>query len=87
MEALGNGKAPFKAAYFTVQPGCTSPVDSHSVHEIWMVAEGEGELMYDNQQSSIRAFDMLYFEPPRSHQVRNHGTRPLVIFSVWWNNA
>jgi quercetin dioxygenase-like cupin family protein len=75
---------PFQAAYFTVEPGCTSPVDSHSVREIWMVAEGEGVLTYDQEKSTIHAFDILYFEPPKCHQVSNETSRPLVIFSVWW---
>jgi mannose-6-phosphate isomerase-like protein (cupin superfamily) len=77
--------APFKVARFTVAPNCTSPVDSHAVHEIWMIAEGTGELIYDGQNVRINASDMLYFEPPKPHEVRNDGTEPLVVFSVWWS--
>jgi mannose-6-phosphate isomerase-like protein (cupin superfamily) len=76
--------APFKASYFTVEPDGVSPVDSHSVHEMWMVAQGQGELIYDGQTCIISPRQTLYFEPPKPHQVKNCGPEPLVIFSVWW---
>lgn len=76
--------APFKASRFTVEPGCASPVDSHAVHEIWMVAKGSGELVYDERAVRLEAGDVFYFEPPKPHLVRNDGAGPLAIFSVWW---
>jgi mannose-6-phosphate isomerase-like protein (cupin superfamily) len=76
--------APFKASRFAVEPNCSSPVDSHEVHEIWMVAEGEGELLYDNQSVRIKAADVLYFEPYKSHQIKNDGGVPIVVCSIWW---
>lgn len=76
--------APFKASRFTVEPGCSSTPDSHAVHEIWMVARGEGELTYDDETTRIAASDVVYFEPPKTHQVRNTGAETLVVFSVWW---
>jgi mannose-6-phosphate isomerase-like protein (cupin superfamily) len=84
LDSVGATVIPFKASYFVVQPGCVSPVDTHSVHEIWMLAEGEGELIYDGKSSSLRPLDCIYLEPPRKHQVRNIGTGPLIIFSIWW---
>lgn len=77
--------APFKASRFTVEPNCSSPTDSHQAREIWMVAEGEGELVYDTQTVRIRAADVLYFEPLKPHLVSNDGDKPLVIYSVWWS--
>ena len=77
--------APFKVARFTVEPNCSSPVDSHAVHEIWMIVEGAGELIYDDRTVRISAFDMVYFEPPKKHFVRNDGAEQLVVFSVWWS--
>lgn len=76
--------APFKASRFTVEPNCSSPEDSHEVREIWMVAEGEGELVYDTQTIRIKAADVLYFESFKPHLVNNDGDKPLVIYSVWW---
>jgi quercetin dioxygenase-like cupin family protein len=79
-------RAPFKGSRFTVEPGCISPVDSHAVREIWMVAEGEGELLYDGRLLRLKAADVLYFEPHKPHQVKNDGTRTLVVYSVWWSS-
>ena len=59
-------------------------MDSHAVHEMWMVAQGEGELTYDDEASLLGPLDFIKLEPPKEHQVRNTGTGPLIIFSVWW---
>lgn len=77
--------APFDASYDRVEPGCTSPQDSHLAHELWLIAEGEGELIYDKQLLKIRSGDVVYFEPTKTHQIRNTGLDPLVFFSIWWN--
>lgn len=87
IDLIGQGgpRAPFKASRFTVEPGCVSPPDSHAVREIWMVAEGEGELLYDDRPVRIKAADVVYFEPHKTHQVKNDGARTLVVYSVWWS--
>ena len=76
--------APFKASRFTVEPGCSSPVDSHSVREIWIIAKGKGEVVYDGHAVRARADDVFYFEPFKTHQLRNDGAGKMVVFSVWW---
>ena len=84
LDSVANTAIPFKASYFVVHPGCVSPVDTHSVHEMWMIAQGEGELSYDGKLSVLGPLDFIYLEPPKKHQVRNIGTGLLVIFSTWW---
>jgi methionyl-tRNA synthetase len=84
LDSVGKTVVPFKASYFVVQPNCLSPVDTHSVHEMWMVAQGEGELIYDGETSTLRPLEFIYLEPPKEHQVRNIGMGPLIIYSVWW---
>jgi quercetin dioxygenase-like cupin family protein len=78
--------APFNAARFTVEPGCSSIVDSHPMHEIWMIAAGGGVLTYDEQEVRVVCSDVLYFEPPKPHFVTNDGAEQMVVFSIWWNN-
>ena len=79
-------RSPFKASRFTVEPGCTSPLDNHAVREIWMVAEGEGELLYDGRPLRLKAADVVYFDSHQSHQVTNDGAQTLVVYSVWWSS-
>lgn len=75
---------PFEGSSFIIDAGGASPVDVHSVHEIWMIASGEGELRYDGQSLRIRAGDVFYFAPMKTHEVRNDGPGSMTIFSVWW---
>ena len=84
LDPSGQPLAPFNASRFTVEPGCASPVDSHAVREIWMVAEGSGELIYGDLSVRLNTADVFYLEPPTPHLVKNDGTQTLVIFSVWW---
>lgn len=49
-----------------------------------MLAQGEGELIYEGESSALRALDFIYLEPPKKHVVKNTGTGPLIIFSTWW---
>jgi len=87
LDPKGTPLAPFKAARFTIEPGCAPPVDSHAMHEIWIIVAGEGELLYDDQRLRIRAPDVLYFEPPKTHQVRNDGTKTMDVISIWWKDG
>ncbi|BAZ47495.1 hypothetical protein NIES4103_00960 [Nostoc sp. NIES-4103] len=74
----------FQASRFTVAPGCSSPSESHHVHEMWIVAQGKGQLHYDHREMQIHQDDFVYFEPHKSHQVINDGSTTMVIFSIWW---
>jgi mannose-6-phosphate isomerase-like protein (cupin superfamily) len=77
--------APFKLARFTVEPGCSTPLDTHEVSEVWFVARGSGELRYDGDQLvRIGEGDALYLEPPRTHEVHNDGDDTLVVHSIYW---
>lgn len=83
---LLRSSAPFKASRFTVESGCSSPVDSHSVREIWIIASGEGEVIYDGQAVRVRTDDVLYFEPFKTHELRNDSAEKIVVFSIWWED-
>ena len=78
------GKPPFRVARFTVEPGFCSPVDSHAVHEIWLVLTGTGLLEHVGATVRIGPGQALYLAPPLTHQVRNDGDEDLVIHSIWW---
>jgi mannose-6-phosphate isomerase-like protein (cupin superfamily) len=82
----GKPLAPFNAARFTVAPGCASIEESHAVHELWMIVAGEGELIYDGRPLRVRSSDVLYFEPPKTHQVRNDGAETMEVISLWWKS-
>jgi len=74
----------FGLARFTLGPGCTSPVDSHQSHEIWLVVSGQGELIYNGQVQPLEQNVACYLEPTKEHQVRNTGDQDFTAISVWW---
>lgn len=47
-----------------------------------MIAEGEGELLYDHKPLRVRASDVVYFEPPKTDQLKNDGGRTMVVYSI-----
>jgi quercetin dioxygenase-like cupin family protein len=77
--------APFTIARLTVDPGCATPVDSHAVTEVWVVAQGSGGLRYDGRDEiRIGPGDVVRFVPPRTHQLVNDGPETMVVHSVYW---
>ncbi|GIJ51789.1 hypothetical protein Val02_86750 [Virgisporangium aliadipatigenens] len=80
--------APFTVARLSVAPGCTTPIDSHAVTEVWVVARGSGELRYDGAAGiRLTEGDAVRFVPPRTHQLVNDGTETMVVHSVYWLDA
>jgi quercetin dioxygenase-like cupin family protein len=84
LPAVVPSDVPFKGSYWTVEPGGSSPEDVHSVHEMWLVASGQGELLYGGRRMRVKAGDVVYFEPHQTHEVHNDGDAALAVFSVWW---
>jgi mannose-6-phosphate isomerase-like protein (cupin superfamily) len=83
--APGEAPPPFGMSRFELEPGAESPLDDHDEAELWMVASGEGSLRYCGQIAvTVRAGDVLRFEPHATHTLRNVGDVTLRVFSVWW---
>ncbi|GAA4782240.1 cupin domain-containing protein [Lysobacter hankyongensis] len=74
----------FSGSRFSVEPGARTPVDRHAVAEIWMVAEGAGELDYDGRVVALAAGQVVHFAPFESHSLHNTGATPMMVFSIWW---
>jgi|SRR5580704_264398 quercetin dioxygenase-like cupin family protein len=75
---------PFKSSRFTIEPGGASPPDKHSVAEMWIIVEGMGELIWNEESYNIEAGDVVYFGPFDTHLVRNHSAQALKVLSFWW---
>jgi mannose-6-phosphate isomerase-like protein (cupin superfamily) len=79
--------APFRVARWSVAPGRANDADIHESREVWLVAAGQGELVWADNEATIAAGDVIAFDSRVPHQVRNHGTEPLQVFSVYWVQA
>lgn len=75
---------PFAAACVQVLPGCATPVDQHAVEEIWLIAQGGGQLEYAGGISRVRKGDILCFASGRAHQLRNDQHETLILYSIYW---
>lgn len=75
---------PFQASRFSLAPGASSPVDQHSVREMWFIASGAGKLIFDGSEHDVVAGHALYFPSGKTHQITNCSDSELVVFSVWW---
>jgi mannose-6-phosphate isomerase-like protein (cupin superfamily) len=82
--SLPESTVPFKGARFVVEPGSASTPEAHEVRECWMVASGEGELVYDGERHPMEPGDVFLFDPAKTHQARNDRDEDLVVFTVWW---
>jgi len=84
MLAAMAGRPGFSGSRFSVEPGARTPVDQHAVAEIWMVADGAGELEYDGRTVALEAGQVVYFAPFKPHSLHNTGDAPMMVFSIWW---
>ena len=79
--------APFEVARWSVAPGKSNDLDVHLSREVWLVISGEGHVTWADQSTIIRAGDAIAFDTKVPHQIRNAGSEPLHVFSVYWKSA
>lgn len=75
---------PFDMICFQLEVGDSTPKDRHDDVEIWIILNGSGKLVYDDNESFLSKNDMVYFEPNKFHQIINVGQEPLLICSLSW---
>lgn len=80
----GPPRAPFEMSLVTIEPHQVTPEHGHASHELWLISAGGGVLTYDGGSTCVGPGDVVYFEPWKTHQVRNDREAPLRFFSVWW---
>lgn len=80
----GEKRVPFDGGQFTIEPGAESKPDTHQVSECWMIVQGEGVLNYDGQEYKVCKGDFLFFEPQKTHFLRNEGEETVIVYTVWW---
>jgi quercetin dioxygenase-like cupin family protein len=77
MVGRGDGAPNFAMRHFSVEPGGHTPRHAHNYeHEVFVVG-GSGRAECDGAFQPIRAGDVLFVEPNRTHQFVNTGEAPL----------
>ena len=57
---------------------------SHATKEIYIVFEGEGFVIIDDEEAPIRAGDVIEIPPNSAHTVENRSGKPLTWLAIWW---
>jgi quercetin dioxygenase-like cupin family protein len=81
------GHCPVSAARFSVQPGAESELDVHEVVEVWTVTSGRGVILSGDREVEVTEGDSVFFDRNVPHLLRNRGTDPVAVFSIWWSKA
>ncbi len=81
---MGDKGSPFGLIIFSVEPGSSTEAHCHEIKEYWLIASGNGQVIYDGEAYGVSEGDLLYFEPQKSHQVRNNSDEPMRILSIDW---
>lgn len=77
-------EAPFGLIIFSVEPGACTEAHNHEIKEYWLITEGNGQVIYDEQTFDVRQGDFLFFEPYHTHQVVNNSDKVLKVVSIDW---
>jgi mannose-6-phosphate isomerase-like protein (cupin superfamily) len=71
-----------KMGYTIVYPNGRTTGHSHEEEEVYFVIHGQGRMVIDQEESSIREGDAFYVPPGRYHVTYNTGIFPLHILWV-----
>jgi mannose-6-phosphate isomerase-like protein (cupin superfamily) len=79
------GLMPFKAMWYVVPPGSSTPVHCHPELELSIVVSGSGVVQGGDGTAEIQPGRAFLLESEENHTVRNESTeQPLVVFSAYW---
>lgn len=77
-------KTPFGTAIAVLEPGQATTPHNHDEHEAFIIISGEGRMMIDDTEFSVKDGDVVYFEPFTVHSLRNSGDSHLRFLTIYW---
>lgn len=67
-----------------VPPGSKSDAHSHTEsEEFWIVVEGRGEVVVDDERAAIEPGMVIYAPPKSKHRILNTGQDPLIAYFLF----
>ncbi|MCP3419302.1 cupin domain-containing protein [Bradyrhizobium brasilense] len=75
---------PVELIEFRLDPFAVSTPHSHPSCEIWRITSGHGRVITDDGELAIKAGDLVFLQPDRTHHLENHGTEVLSALSIAW---
>ncbi|MCS0639653.1 class I tRNA ligase family protein [Streptomyces sp. LP05-1] len=85
--AEGDGPLPFNLRRVTLRPGEITAPHNHHDTEVWVILDGEGEVVSDRKSAPVRGGDTIRLPPLSTHTLRNTAAdRPLTFLTTWWED-
>ena len=57
---------------------------AHPTAEIYLVLEGEGIVIINDEEAPVRAGDVIEIPRNAAHTMENRSGRPLTWLAIWW---
>ncbi|GAB3951057.1 class I tRNA ligase family protein [Streptomyces sparsus] len=81
------GRLPFNLRRVTLRPGETTAPHNHHDTEVWVILDGEGEVVSDDARATVTGGDTVRLAPLGVHTLRNTSDgRPLTFLTTWWED-
>ncbi|MEY6568751.1 cupin domain-containing protein [Streptomyces sp. PGLac3x] len=80
----GGPEGPGKGNWWSLDPGESTPPESHRVHEMWLISAGEADLRLGEETLRVKAGQSVFIPSEVPHHAVSRGPGPLVGFAVWW---
>lgn len=58
---------------------------AHPTAEIYIIFEGEGYVIIDNEEAAVQAGDVIEIPRNAAHTMENRSGKPLTWLAIWWN--
>ena len=81
-EAIGGAKH-HSFSHVVIRAGCCSSVHYHPIaEETYYILSGEGRMVVDGREMTLRPGDALLIQPPEVHQIFNDSAADLEFIAV-----
>jgi mannose-6-phosphate isomerase-like protein (cupin superfamily) len=57
---------------------------SHPSAEIYIIFEGDGVMIIDNEEAEVHAGDVIEIPRNAPHTMENRSDKPLTWLAIWW---
>lgn len=75
---------PVDLIEFWLDPFAASTPHSHPATEIWRITSGYGQVITDDGALPIKAGDLVFLRPDRTHHLENLANEILSALSISW---
>jgi methionyl-tRNA synthetase len=75
---------PFGSAWGFIEPANSSEPHQHHEHEVFILMEGKGTVLIEDEVNNVVKGDTIYIPPFSNHILKNDSDDTLVFLTIWW---